>query len=134
MTPVALINILASGFFFMMANLAMKQLGTQPFFVLYPTVGLAMMAGAYFQVEALSAARLGSAVAIILSVEIILSFAVAAMLLGERFSRADLAGVILVVSGIVILASRPGEIETAQHVEPSGTASGIQVADNDTKL
>lgn len=129
MTAFALLNILASGFFYAMANLAMKQFGTQPPLVLYSTVGLAIMTGAYFEVSALSASRLGSSVAIILSVEIVLSFLLAAILLGERFSCSDLAGVLMVVSGIVLLAAKPGEVEIAAQADPADKALPLQMAD-----
>lgn len=111
---VAIFHIFTAGVCFMLSNLAMKQLGGMPWYVLYGAVGLSIMIGAWFEVQALREIQLGHAVATILSAEILLSIAVAAYFLHEHYTARDLAGMALIIVGIVMLGlSNPPEQKAA---------------------
>lgn len=102
--------IAAAGFFFMLANLVMKLMGDMPFYVLYPAIAAAFVAGAFFEVEALRDAQLGYAITFILACELLFSILIAFFFLKESYSLGNLAGIGLVIIGISLLhvpATRP---------------------------
>jgi uncharacterized membrane protein len=95
--------ITGAGSCFMLANLAMKLMGDMPFYILYPAIAVAFLAGAYFEIEALKQAQLGYAVTFILGCELLLSIVIAILFLNESYSIGNLFGIALVVIGISLL-------------------------------
>lgn len=123
---VAIFHIFTAGVCFMLSNLAMKQLGGMPWYILYGAVALSIMIGAWFEVQALREIQLGHAVATILSAEILLSIGVAAYFLHEHYTARDLAGMVLIIVGIVMLGlSNPPQQKAAvaQDQPPSAMAA-----------
>lgn len=93
-------SIIAAGACFMLADLAMKLLGDKPFFILYPVVATAIVAGCWFQVVAFREAQFGLAVVLILGLEMLFSILVARTFLGETYSSINMLGVMLVIAGM----------------------------------
>ena len=110
----AITFIIASAFSFMIANLCMKVSGSVPIYLIYPAIGIAMLAGVSFEIEALKAAQLGHAVTIILGLEMLFSVVVAGLFLSESYSFRDGAGFALVVAGMLLLT---GETNKASKAE-----------------
>lgn len=99
----------------MLANLAMKTLGSVPFYILYPTIAMAFAAGAYFEIEALKHAQLGYAVTFILACELLFSIAIAIVFLKESYSTGNLFGMALVVVGVALLHLPNGAAAAAER-------------------
>jgi multidrug transporter EmrE-like cation transporter len=111
-------SIIAAGACFMLANLAMKLLGDKPFFILYPVVATAIVAGCWFQVVAFREAQFGLAVVLILGLEMLFSILVARTFLGETYSSTNMVGVMLVIAGMGLV-----------HM-PAGAQSGPEKSQN----
>lgn len=111
-------SIAAAGACFMLANLAMKLLGDKPFFVLYPAVAAAILAGCWFQVVAFREAQFGLAVVLILGLEMLFSIVVARAFLGEIYSSTNIFGVMLVIAGMGLVHvpadAQPGPDDTRE--------------------
>ena len=98
-----LLLVAAAGFFFMLANLALKLMGHMPFYVLYPVVAAAMVAGCWLEVAAFRQAQFGLVVVMTLGLEMLFSVLIARAFLGEFYSSANIAGIMLVIAGMGLL-------------------------------
>lgn len=98
-----LLLVAAAGFFFMLANLALKLMAHMPLYVLYPTVGATVVAGCWLEVMAFKQAQFGLVVVMVLGLEMLFSVLVARAFLGEFYSSTNLAGIMLVIAGMAML-------------------------------
>ena len=134
-------SIIAAGACFMLANLAMKLLGDKPYFVLYPLVAAAILAGCWFQVAAFREAQFGLAVVLILGLEMLFSMLVARAFLGEIYSFTNIFGVMLVIAGMGLVHvpadARPGPDDTLKAFHDAKVEKGPRpepIEDADGKL